>query len=63
MTGRYPTNHGLAKNLCAQFDRRYLEEKILELQNQKRELAEAIISANGAPLKNFTPDDLQLLLS
>lgn len=40
-----------------------VEEKILALQSQKRDLAEAIVSADNSVLKNLTSDDLQLLLS
>ncbi|MBS0210288.1 MAG: DEAD/DEAH box helicase [Planctomycetes bacterium] len=40
-----------------------VEEKILELQAQKRELADAIISADGSPISQLTADDLKLLLS
>jgi superfamily II DNA or RNA helicase len=40
-----------------------VEEKILLLQNQKRDLAQAIVSADKSLLGNLTTDDLQLLLS
>ena len=41
-----------------------VEEKILELQKQKRELAETILEAEaGSPLKDMTSEDLELLLS
>ena len=40
-----------------------VEEKILELQQSKRELADAIVSANGSLLKQLTAEDLQQLLS
>ena len=40
-----------------------VEEKILQLQAQKRELAEAIVSADKSFLGNLSADDLQLLLS
>ena len=40
-----------------------VEEKIIELQQTKRNLAEAIISADGNVLSNLTTDDLELLLS
>jgi superfamily II DNA or RNA helicase len=39
-----------------------VEEKIQQLQDQKRELAEAIVSADKSFLGNLTADDLQLLL-
>ena len=41
-----------------------VEEKILELQQQKRELAETILEADeSSPLKEMTAEDLELLLS
>jgi len=40
-----------------------VEEKILELQKQKRELADAILESEGTPLTDLTTDDLELLLS
>jgi SNF2 family DNA or RNA helicase len=40
-----------------------VEEKILELQKQKRELADAILESDGTPLTDLTTDDLELLLS
>lgn len=40
-----------------------VEEKILELQKQKRELADAILESDGAPLTDLTTEDLELLLS
>lgn len=40
-----------------------VEEKILELQKQKRELADAILEADGSPLQDLTTEDLELLLS
>lgn len=40
-----------------------VEEKILQLQGQKRELAEAIISADEGLLRSLTAEDLTLLLS
>lgn len=40
-----------------------VEEKILELQKAKQELADAIINADSSVLKNLTTDDLQMLLS
>ncbi|TVS20616.1 MAG: helicase SNF2 [Planctomycetaceae bacterium] len=39
-----------------------VEEKILELQRSKRELADAIISENNSLIRQLTADDLQLLL-
>ena len=40
-----------------------VEEKILELQASKRDLADAIITADGSLLQNLTADDLRALLS
>ncbi|MEZ6116218.1 MAG: DEAD/DEAH box helicase [Pirellulaceae bacterium] len=40
-----------------------VEEKILDLQKSKRDLADAIISANDSLISSLTMDDLQLLLS
>ena len=40
-----------------------VEEKIVELQNTKRDLADAIISADGNVLSRLTSEDLELLLS
>lgn len=40
-----------------------VEEKILELQKQKRTLAEAVITADENLLRTLTADDLQMLLS
>lgn len=40
-----------------------VEEKILELQERKRELAEAIIAADDRLVANLTAEDLRLLLS
>ncbi len=42
---------------------RTVEEKILELQQSKRELADAILSASGSMIQNLTAEDLRLLLS
>ncbi len=39
-----------------------VEEKILELQKTKRELADSIISGNSSLIRTLTADDLQLLL-
>ncbi len=43
--------------------RETVEEKILELQQSKRNLAEAIISADGSVMQRLTAEDLQILLS
>jgi SNF2 family DNA or RNA helicase len=40
-----------------------VEEKLLELQKTKRELAESIISGNNSLIRSLTADDLQQLLS
>ena len=40
-----------------------VEEKILLLQDRKRELADAIISENTSLVRNLTASDLQMLLS
>ena len=40
-----------------------VEEKILELQQQKRDLADAILSADNRLIQNLTRDDLEFLLS
>jgi SNF2 family DNA or RNA helicase len=42
--------------------RNTVEEKILQLQKHKRDLAAAIVSADNSPLRNLTAEDLQLLL-
>jgi len=40
-----------------------VEEKVLELQQTKRDLADAIITANNSLIHNLTREDLELLLS
>lgn len=40
-----------------------VEDKILELQSRKRDLADAIIAADGGLVSQMTAEDLQLLLS
>jgi SNF2 family DNA or RNA helicase len=40
-----------------------VEEKVLELQKNKRDLADAIITADNSLLHNLTREDLELLLS
>lgn len=40
-----------------------VEEKILELQKKKRELADAILEGDNTPLTDLTAEDLELLLS
>lgn len=54
------TRHVFAYRLIC---RDTVEEKIAELQNKKRDLAEAILESDSGPLKNLTVDDLQQLLS
>ena len=40
-----------------------VEEKILELQKTKRDLADAIVSADNSLIRSLTAEDLELLLS
>jgi hypothetical protein len=40
-----------------------VEEKVLELQNSKRDLADAIITADNSLIRSLTREDLELLLS
>lgn len=40
-----------------------VEEKIIELQSRKRQLADAILEGDSRVLKDLTADDLELLLS
>jgi len=40
-----------------------VEEKILKLQESKRQLADAILEGEGTSLKDLTADDLKMLLS
>ena len=40
-----------------------VEEKVLELQQTKRELADAIINADNSLIRNLGREDLELLLS
>ncbi len=40
-----------------------VEERVLELQQRKRALADAIITADNSVIRNLTRDDLELLLS
>lgn len=48
---------------CRLITKGTVEEKVLELQKQKKNLAEAILSVNGSLLKKLSWEDLQLLLS
>jgi SNF2 family DNA or RNA helicase len=43
--------------------RNTVEDKIIELQKSKRDLADAIVSANNSVIRTLTADDLELLLS
>ncbi|QDU80275.1 RNA polymerase-associated protein RapA [Polystyrenella longa] len=43
--------------------RNTVEEKISELQSKKRDLAEAILEAEGSLMSNLTTEDLEMLLS
>ena len=40
-----------------------VEEKILELQKSKRQIADAILEGEGTSISDMTADDLRLLLS
>jgi len=40
-----------------------VEEKVLELQQTKRNLADAIIGAENSLIREMTREDLELLLS
>ena len=40
-----------------------VEEKVLELQRSKRDLADAIINADNSLIGNMTREDVELLLS
>ena len=54
------TRHVFAYRLIA---RDTVEERVLELQRQKRTLADAILNADGALLRDLRREDLELLLS
>jgi superfamily II DNA or RNA helicase len=54
------TRHVFAYRLIA---KETVEEKVLQLQQTKRDLADAIISEDNALLGNLTADDLAVLLS
>jgi superfamily II DNA or RNA helicase len=54
------TNQVFAYRLIA---RGTVEEKVLELQNTKRDLADAIVGANEGLLQELRSEDLELLLS
>jgi SNF2 family DNA or RNA helicase len=40
-----------------------IEEKVLELQNAKRDLADAIVGADNGLIRSLSKEDLELLLS
>ena len=40
-----------------------VEEKIVALQDRKRELAESIVRADDSPISSLTAEDVELLLS
>ncbi len=54
------TRHVFAYRLICQGT---VEEKILELQQKKRDLADAILEADNRLLKDLSPEDLEMLLS
>jgi superfamily II DNA or RNA helicase len=54
------TRHVFAYRLIA---RDTVEEKVLELQKSKRDLASAIVSADNSLIRNLRREDLELLLS
>src|SRR5213079_1997005 len=54
------TRHVFAYRLIA---RDTVEERVLELQQRKRRLADAILMASAAPLADLKREDLELLLS
>jgi superfamily II DNA or RNA helicase len=54
------TNQVFAYRLIA---RDTVEEKVLELQDTKRDLADAIVGANEGVMRNLKSEDLELLLS
>ena len=54
------TRHVFAYRLIC---RDTVEEKILELQQRKRDLADAILNADNRLIQNLTREDLEFLLS
>ena len=50
-------------DLCEKTWSKELEEKVLALQNTKRDLADAILNADNSLIRNLTKEDLELLLS
>jgi hypothetical protein len=57
--------YGASPALARQVDSRgpLVEEKILALQAEKRELADAIINEQNSLIRTLTHEDLELLLS
>ena len=53
---------GKAKSAHRPVARDTIEEKILALQESKRRLADAVISADAGVLRGLTREDLELLL-
>ena len=54
------SQHVFAYRLIAQDT---VEEKVAQLQQSKRELADAILTADPALIRNLSADDLEMLLS
>ena len=54
------TRHVFAYRLLA---RDTVEEKVAELQQTKRDLADAILSADGGLVRTLAAEDLEMLLS
>jgi SNF2 family DNA or RNA helicase len=54
------TNRVFAYRLIA---RDTVEEKVLQLQHTKRDLADAIVNADNSVIRNLGREDLELLLS
>ena len=54
------TKHVFAHRLIA---RDTVEEKVIELQKSKRDLAASIINADNSLIRNLKREDLELLLS
>ncbi len=52
--------HVLAYRLIA---KNTVEERVLELQQRKRQIADAILAGDGTPLRDLRREDLELLLS
>lgn len=56
---------GQSRQVCAYrlIARNTIEEKVLELQNTKKDLASAIVGAENSLIRDLRPEDLELLLS